>query len=244
MLISEMNIIFLTKVFNILLFLNLISFVFYFYDTIYPVYGMGFNFMQSLLVTLLIINLFFVFFIIQKEIHHLGLILFPLTSATLIMSQFMDNISVNQEYITDGLQLHILTSFSSYGFLGLAAIQALLLNYQEKQLKNVKHSQFIASLPSIEVMEKIMFDLIILGFILLTISLLSGAPFVIQDNSIHIIQKILFSLIAWITFAYLLYKRFSYGVRGKKAVHITLSGIIFLLIAYLGTKFLFEALSV
>ena len=84
----------------------------------------------------------------------------------------------------------------------------------------------------------------ILGFILLTISLLSGAPFVIQDNSIHIIQKILFSLIAWITFAYLLYKRFSYGVRGKKAVHITLSGIIFLLIAYLGTKFLFEALSV
>ena len=85
-------------------------------------------------------------------------------------------------------------------------------------------------------------DLIVIGFILLTVSLLSGAPFILGDNNFFLMQKIIFSLIAWITFAYLLFKRFSSGVRGKKAAHLTLSGITFLFIAYLGTRLFFELL--
>ena len=53
-------------------------------------------------------------------------------------------------------------------------------------------------------------------------------------------EKILFSVIAWITYSYLIYKRFSKGVRGRKATNLTLSGMFFLLIAYLGTKLFFE----
>tara|TARA_B100001123_G_C15275259_1_gene1011916 strand:- start:1269 stop:1994 length:726 start_codon:yes stop_codon:yes gene_type:complete len=237
---NEINIDLLKKFFNILVHINFLLFVFYSYNTIYPTYGLGFSFIQSLLLTLLIINIFFLLFMFQKQIYHLGLILFPLTAFVLIMSQSIEDISNTQKVIPEGLQLHILTSFASYGLLGLAAIQALLLNYQEKQLKNVTNSKFLASLPAIEVMEKIMFDLIALGFMLLTLSLLSGAPFVIQNSNLHVMQKILFSLIAWLTFAYLLYKRFSNGVRGKRAINITFSGIIFLFIAYLGTKLLFE----
>ena len=82
--------------------------------------------------------------------------------------------------------------------------------------------------------------LIIFGFILLTLSLISGAPFVIMGEYIGLTEKILFSIIAWITYSYLIFSRFSKGYRGKKATNLTLSGMAFLFISYLGTKLFFE----
>jgi ABC-type uncharacterized transport system permease subunit len=133
----------------------------------------------------------------------------------------------------------VVVSIVSYGFLGLAAIQASLLKYQEYKLKNVRNSSLSNTLPSIEKMEKVMFELIILGFILLTLSLLSGSPFVGLEASQNLLQKITFSVIAWVTYSYLLFKKFSSGVRGKQATNLTLSGMAFLFIAYLGTKIFF-----
>ena len=115
MLMNEINIDLLKKFFNILVHINFLLFVFYSYNTIYPTYGLGFSFIQSLLLTLLIINIFFLLFMFQKQIYHLGLILFPLTAFVLIMSQSIEDISNTQKVIPEGLQLHILTSFASYG---------------------------------------------------------------------------------------------------------------------------------
>ena len=177
-----------------------------------------------------------------KPIYHLGLILFPITALIILITLFYKTGNAPVVLTKNNLQLHILSSFISYGFLGLAGIEAILLLFQEKKLRHVKNSSLEISLPPIEVMEKIMFDLIVIGFILLTISVLSGIPFILSENNFLLMQKIIFSIVAWITFAYLLFKRFSTGIRGEKAVHLTLSGIIFLFIAYLGTKLFFELL--
>ena len=85
-----------------------------------------------------------------------------------------------------------------------------------------------------------MFDLIVIGFILLTISLLTGAPFVSSNADKILLQKITFSVIAWVAYFYLIYQRFSSNVIGKKANNLAIGGMIFLLFAYLGTKVLFE----
>ena len=114
------------------------------------------------------------------------------------------------------------------------------LRYQENKLKDVQNSPFLTILPPIEKMEKVMFELIIFGFILLTLSLISGAPFVIMGKYIGLTEKILFSVIAWITYSYLIFSRFSKGYRGKKATNLTLGGMAFLFISYLGTKLFFE----
>tara|TARA_Y100000389_G_C17431248_1_gene502780 strand:+ start:166 stop:705 length:540 start_codon:yes stop_codon:yes gene_type:complete len=175
----------------------------------------------------------------SKPIKHLGLVLLPLTAIAILISMIYHD-SSNLGLIDPDLRIHIIVSITSYGFLGLGAIQAILLRYQEKKLKDVSGSLFITILPSIEKMEKVMFDLIIFGFILLTLSLLSGAPFVTMNKHPGLLEKILFSIIAWMTYSYLIYSRFSKGVRGKKATNLTLSGMSFLLIAYLGTKLFFE----
>ncbi|MEC7833011.1 MAG: cytochrome c biogenesis protein CcsA [Pseudomonadota bacterium] len=224
--------------FNLLVFFSLVLFGFYTINLIYEVNGLNFN--TSLSLTLLTINALFFIFMFRKPIYHLGLILFPITVFIILITIFYKTDDMPAEFTNSSLQIHILSSFISYGFLGLAGLEAVLLSQQEKKLRDVKDSTLAISFPPIEVMEKVMFDLIVIGFALLTISILSGAPFILNEATNLQIQKIFFSLIAWITFGYLLFRRYSSGLRGVKAANLTLSGIIFLFIAYLGTKLFFE----
>ena len=85
-------------------------------------------------------------------------------------------------------------------------------------------------------MGRIMYRLILSGFVLLTLSLLSGIPYMTSaigsDNS----QKIIFSIIAWIAYLYLLFKKSNYGINDTAAANMTVGGLVFLILAYLGTK--------
>jgi len=224
--------------FDIIFFLSLVLFSAYTYNLIDDFYQ-KFNFIASLVITFLIVNYLFFAFMFTKPIKHLGLVLLPLTLITIPFSMIYHNDS-NLGQIDNDLKIHVIVSITSYGFLGLAAIQAILLRYQESKLRHVQNSLFMTILPSIEKMERVMFELIVFGFILLTLSLISGAPFVFVGEYTGMSEKILFSVIAWVTYSYLIFSRFSKGFRGKKATSLTLSGMAFLFISYLGTKLFFE----
>ena len=224
--------------FDIVFFLSLVLFSGYTYTLIDSFYQ-KFNFITSLEITFLIVNYLFFAFMFTKPIKHLGLVLLPLTLITIPFSMIYHNDN-NLGQIDNDLKAHVIVSITSYGFLGLAAIQAILLRYQEDKLKYVQNSLFLTILPSIEKMEKVMFELIVFGFILLTLSLISGAPFVFMGEYTGLTEKIIFSIIAWVTYSYLIFSRISRGFRGKKATNLTLSGMAFLFISYLGTKLFFE----
>ena len=64
--------------------------------------------------------------------------------------------------------------------------------------------------------------------------------FVENVFSQHLVHKTVLSLIAWCVFAALLWGRRQYGWRGKTAVKWTLIGFTFLLLAYIGSKFVLE----
>jgi ABC-type uncharacterized transport system permease subunit len=51
-----------------------------------------------------------------------------------------------------------------------------------------------------------------------------------------------FSVLAWVTFATLLIGRRTLGWRGKRAVKVLYTGTTFLLLAYVGSRFVFEVL--
>jgi len=91
-------------------------------------------------------------------------------------------------------------------------------------------------------MEALLFDMISLGFALLTIALATG--FVFMDNMFaqNLAHKTLLSLIAWLVFAILLWGRYKFGWRGRKALVWTLAGFAVLMLAYFGSKFVVELL--
>ncbi|MBI2287114.1 MAG: cytochrome c biogenesis protein CcsA, partial [Nitrosomonadales bacterium] len=102
----------------------------------------------------------------------------------------------------------------------------------------------LQSLPPLLTMETLLFRMIAIGFVLLTLTLASGVVFSeeIFGKAWQFNHKALFGFISWGVFAVLLWGHYFYGWRGRTAVRWTVSGFVFLLLAYLGTKFVLEVL--
>jgi ABC-type uncharacterized transport system permease subunit len=93
-------------------------------------------------------------------------------------------------------------------------------------------------------MEKFLFFILGFGFILLTITIFTGVFF---SNEIFrqpfiFNHKTFFGITSWLFYAYVLYQRFFNGLRGKKALHYSLTAFILLLLSYFGSKFVIEYL--
>lgn len=142
------------------------------------------------------------------------------------------------------LDAHILAAMLVYSLLTIAALHATLMSLVEKRLHHATLPRVLQALPPLLTMETLLFRIIGAGFIVLTLTLLSGVVFSEQvfGKPWQFNHKMLFGFISWGVFAALLMGHHFYGWRGRKAVHWTMSGYIFLLLAYLGTKFVMEVL--
>jgi ABC-type uncharacterized transport system permease subunit len=100
----------------------------------------------------------------------------------------------------------------------------------------------VRSLPALEVLENLLIRLIAAGFLLLTLSLLSGIMFINDIFAQHLVHKTILSILAWLVFGVLLFGRWRYGWRGSTAVRLTLAGIALLLLSYFGSKLVLEVI--
>jgi len=135
--------------------------------------------------------------------------------------------------------LHIAIALSAYSLLFVAAVQALLMVGLEKKL----HAGVTAQrTPPLLTLERYLFKLISLGFILLTLTVISGLFF--SEQVFHMplkwTHKSVFSILAWLIFGTLLVGRWRFGWRGRKALYWILAGTLFLVFAYLGSKLVLE----
>jgi ABC-type uncharacterized transport system permease subunit len=144
------------------------------------------------------------------------------------------------EIVGSGLKAHILISILSYGLLTLAALQAVLLAIQTRYLRNRHPGGFIRALPPLETMDALLFRLIALGYLMLSLSLLTGVTYIEDIFAQHLVHKTVLSFAAWVVFAVLLWGRWRFGWRGRTAVRWTLSGFIVLMLAYFGSKLVLE----
>jgi ABC-type uncharacterized transport system permease subunit len=141
-----------------------------------------------------------------------------------------------------GLASHVIFSIIAYGVLTIASLQAVALAIQENALKKHRTLKLINILPPLQTMEELLFDMLWLGFILLSASIASGYLFVEDLFAQHLVHKTVFSITAWLVFATLLWGRHQQGWRGKTAVRWTLVGFAALMLAYFGSKFVLELL--
>lgn len=176
---------------------------------------------------------------LKESRAHLGIVIYPAVMIGLALKTSLP--STQTITLSDpALEWHVLLSLAAYSLFALAALQAIILAIQERQLRQHHINAIIGKLPPLQTMEHGLFQLINAGFILLTIGLITGAIF-IEDLFIqHLLHKTVLSLIAWIVFAILLWGRWKYGWRGNTAVKWTLSGFSFLVLAYFGSKLVLE----
>jgi len=139
--------------------------------------------------------------------------------------------------IFSGITLHIVLSVIAYVLLACAMLHALLLMWQDYQLKHKQLNGLTKYLPPLQTMEKTLFLLLCSGWISLTCSLISGGIFLDHIQLKEFAYKTIFACLAWLTFAILLAARYKKGWRGITAIRWTLSGCGLLVLAYLGSKF-------
>lgn len=144
---------------------------------------------------------------------------------------------------------HIAVAILAYSTLTIAAFHAVLMVLQESKLHtrpSASQSGWFAAaidrLPALLTMEKLLFRLIGFGFILLTLTVLSGVIFSEElfGKAFKWDHKTIFTMLSWALFGLLLAGRKWRGWRGKTALSFTLTGFATLLLAYVGSRFVLE----
>jgi len=169
----------------------------------------------------------------------LGVIVFPLTALLLAVDTFAAP-TTTPESLEWQIKLHVTVALLAFSVLSIAAVLAILLAVQERALRHRQFGPWLRALPPLTLTETLLFRLIGAGFLLLTLTLLTGILFVDNLFGQHLIHKTVLSIIAWLVFGTLLYGRWRHGWRGRSAVNLTLIGMGVLLLAFFGTKAVLE----
>lgn len=174
----------------------------------------------------------------QGRMAALGVFAFPL--AAVLLFTYHANGHVQTSGLDWRLQLHAWTALLAYATLAIAALLALMLWAQERALRRREFHAWSRALPPLTELEDLLFRTISVGFILLTATLLTGVLFVQDFLQQGLTHKTVLSVLSWLAFGALLFGRWRYGWRGGKAVRWTLAAMALLLLAFFGSKFVYE----
>ena len=181
----------------------------------------------------------------------LKVLLLPNAAVMVMLPNFFPGSLIGLAGKTTMFPWHVSIALLAYSTLTIAAFHALVMSVQDAQLhkrggNRQQHwmQAAIERLPAIMTMEKILFRLIFLGFVLLSLTVLSGVIFSEQILGVAFKwdHKTLLSLLSWALFGVLLMGRKWRGWRGKTVLTFTMSGFLTLLLAYVGSRFVLEVL--
>jgi ABC-type uncharacterized transport system permease subunit len=209
-------------------------------QTVFESNGLNLGFFNTLSFTGCLINIVLLAVAVVRPIENLGIIALPMGALTLNLGLLFPSERIVADPSQWPLELHILIAFLAYSFLSLAAVQALLLAIQDYRLRHRQPGGFLRVIPPLTEMEDLLFQMILTGFILLSITLCSGFFFLHDLFAQHLAHKMALSLIAWLVFAMLLWGRWRFGWRGLTAIRWTLSGFCLLVLSFLGSKLVLE----
>jgi ABC-type uncharacterized transport system permease subunit len=207
------------------------------YQNIVTPVGLNFGFFNaaSMMIWMIAVLLLMA---IRQGVENLILVIFPIAAIIIAVETYFHSEHILAPDI--GVSFHILSSIIAYSLLNISALQAIFLAFQDYQLHHKHPISVIKALPPLQVMEKLLYQMITLGLIWLSLSLITGIVFIENLLAQHLVHKTVLSVIAWIVFAILLWGHWRYGWRGKTTIRWCLTGFAVLMLAYFGSKLVLE----
>jgi ABC-type uncharacterized transport system permease subunit len=192
----------------------------------------------------------------------LRLLLLPLAAVAAILPLVFGGVRVLPYAAAPMFKLHFVIANVAYGLFAIAALHAVLMLSVERRLHALRGAGFqrnggsrgnrgggwltnwVETLPPLLTMEKLLFRMIGAGFVLLTATLVSGIVFSEQltDRPLSLDHKTVFAILSWVMFGALLTARKITGWRGRAALRWVIASFVALLLAYVGSRFVFEVL--
>lgn len=138
------------------------------------------------------------------------------------------------------LPVHVTLAFLGNAAFALSFLVSFAYLWQERQLKARVLSPLLAKLPSLETLDRINFTFLSWGFVLLTLSILSGVVWseLYFGRFLSWEPRTIWSAIVWLIYAGLLHARVTVGWGGRRAATLTIVGFGVLFISFLGINML------
>ena len=96
-------------------------------------------------------------------------------------------------------------------------------------------------MPSLDLLDRINYRLITVGFSLLTLGMLTGGLWIFLDPKLKAAvhdPKILWTVSTWVLYAVLLNGRALVGLRGRKAALMSVAGFAMVVVTFVGVNLL------
>ena len=201
-----------------------------------------FGFAQALSAMALLALLFYGVESLLYPLEGMPALVLPPAALCALLPAFFPGLEFAPRSATPAFAAHIAIAMGAYAFIAIAAVHAILMVVIERRLHTPARRPPSVGLPPLLTMERLLFKMLAAGFILLTLTLLSGVVFSeeIFGRALRFDHKTVFGLLAWLIFAVLLLGRQVYGWRGRAALNGTFAGFGMLILAYVGTRFVLE----
>ena len=174
-------------------------------------------------------------FTFLRSLANLTILLFPLAALSILLAALFPSEHVLVTSQNPNELIHILLALLTFTILSLAALQAMVIAITDHVLRS-RYATSMSGFPPLETMERLLFQIVWLGFILLTFVIITSIAFFSNQFFASVLDKSLLTILAWLTFALLLGGRHCLGWRGHIAIRWTLAGVLLLLLSYFGTR--------
>ena len=182
----------------------------------------------------------FLFFSTKHKLFLSGAFLMPWATVLLVASAFSSG--VPKDVFPVGLTgvVHILSAFLGYSAFIFAAILSVIYLIFERHLKRKKFSVFFHKLPSLSLLESVIYHSIAVGFTFITVAMFAGAVWSEKVFgsfwSWH--PKQVATLIAWFIYDGIIHLYLYGSWRGKRLCYMSIVGFLVILVDFVGINFL------
>lgn len=138
--------------------------------------------------------------------------------------------------VAESLRLHLFFMTVSFAVFSISFLVGSLYLWQESQLKHHATQKLLRWLPSLETMDSFHYKILILGFLLLSGGIFSGALLsqALQGHFFSNDPRQLASLVIWALYAFFLNVRLQAGWRGRKGMMLSILGFLGVILAFIG----------
>jgi cytochrome c-type biogenesis protein CcsB len=198
------------------------------------------NVAESLPLLALLIAIAGLVLIVRFGIGLIGVFVAPVVTAALIAAAVFMNpqrIVLPESLRSGWLPVHVTLALGGYSLFVLAAGVSIVYLIYEFRLKSKRPAALLEGhVPSLEKLDRINYHLLVWGFVMLSLAIISGAIWADATWG-HFWSwepQETWSLITWILYASLLESRLTAGWRGRRAAALTLVVVTVLLGSFVG----------
>lgn len=165
-----------------------------------------------------------------------GAFVAPLALTALLASKFVGGAAGEAGHIKSVvLPVHVLVTLVGLALFALAFAVATLYLVQERLLKQKRIEGLFQRLPPLDSLDRAEHRLLLLGFPLLTLGILTGTLWAgrVDTTSFFAVLRATFGYVTWLLFAGVLFLRAAAGWRGRRAAYGTIAGFSFAMLVLL-----------